>query len=615
MGLLGEPIGIEFDCIKPMINSAIMQIPKNSHPSPKGFQRILEFFFRPTIQLGTKEILILFRSLVFLVIVVLLFFNEKNNQALFQSRVDVFLFLFACSIVGLAFMAPRWFENKAILSTLFVADTFFITAGLYLSGIRDTDLFLIFFTTVFISALSQDVKSVFFVAIVACALYVFLQYKTTGEFMNTDTVSLVRFPFLFLAAAMSGFLAMETKKHEDEKKRLEGINVILAGQADASIQKMTEMNRRLKALLEYHHCVLASIKTGLVVVQNDGKVRTFNSGARQITGCVEAEMAERKLEDFPENLTPVADALQRTLLEGKTYVQDHLDIKTTRNENVPVTLETSVLKAGNGEVIGAIATLKDMTLLRQMETQLIRSERFSALGEMAAGVAHEIKNPLNAIMGFSQRLYEKLQEVSLKKYAEIISEEVRRMDTIVNDVLEYSRPDRVHKMPCDVRQVLEETLSFLDEKLEKAAVRVERDYSPQMPAIPLDVPKVRQVVLNLVLNAIQAMPRGGKLILRTRLIDGLVPDAGSAENQAVLYERLFLQEKMLSIQVEDTGCGIPKENMGKLFHPFFTTKTTGTGLGLSICHKIIHSHGGSLDVDSVVGKGSIFTIRLPMEEK
>lgn len=604
---------MKLDCLLAMINTATLEIPQSSNPLRAPFHGSFGTCTRTTRQLGTKEILILFRSLVFLVIVVLLLFNEKNSQAIYETRVDIFLSLFAFSIVGIFFVGTKWFENKSLLSTLFVADTLFITAGLYLSGIRDTDLFLIFFTTVFISALSQDVKSVFSVAIVACALYLFLQYKTTGEFVVSDTVSLVRFPFLFLAAAMSGFLAMETKKHEDERKRLTGMNVILAGQADASILKMTEMNRKLKSLLEYHHCVLSSITTGLVVVQSDGKIRTFNSGARQITGCIEAEMAEKKLEEFPENLRPVGEALQRTLSEGKTYVQDHLDLKTTRGETVPVILETSVLRAGNGVVVGAIATLKDMTLLRQMETQLIRSERFSALGEMAAGVAHEIKNPLNAIMGFSQRLSDKLQEASLKKYADIISEEVRRMDTIVNDVLEYSRPDRVHKTPVDVHQVLEETLSFLNEKLEKGGVSVERFYSEELPLISMDVPKIRQVVLNLILNALQAMPQGGKLTLKTQVIEGLLPDFAGGQAPDGLFERLFLQQKVLSIHIGDTGCGIPKENLGKLFHPFFTTKTTGTGLGLSICHKIVHSHGGSLDVDSELGKGSAFIIHLPLE--
>ncbi len=525
-----------------------------------------------------------------------------------------FLSLFALSIVGMLFLRAPWFENKNLLSGLFIADTLFISAGLFLSGVGDTDLFLIFFTTIFISALSQDVKSVFSVAIVACTLYGFLQYKTTGQFELSDTVFMVRFPFLFVAAAMSGFMAMETKKNRDEKSRLMDMNQFLAEQADASTLKLTEMNRKLKSLLEYHHCVLSSLKTGIIVVQKDGKVRTFNSGSRQITGFVEAEMAEKSLDTFPENLGIVAQALQKTLDEGKSYLQEHLELTTARNEAVPVTLETSVLRSGNGEVIGAIATLKDVTLLRQMETQLVRSERFSALGEMAAGVAHEIKNPLNAIMGFSQRLSGKLQEPSLKKYADIISEEVRRMDTIVNDVLEYSRPDKAHKENSSVEQVLEETILFLDEKLEKAGVKVDRAFGEDLPTVAFDVPKIRQVVLNLMLNAIQAMPKGGTLTLRTSLIEGLLPEGTGSKTDAAVFERLFLRQKMAAISVEDTGCGIPKENLGKLFHPFFTTKITGTGLGLSICHKIVAAHGGSLDVDSVVGKGSKFTIYLPLEE-
>jgi PAS domain S-box-containing protein len=597
-----------------VMNTTTMELPKHPGFHFPGHHPRLASLTRSKIQLGPKEILILFRALVFLVILVFLFFNEKNNQVIFQFRVEAFLAGFTLSILGMLFMKAHWFENKNILSALFVADTLFISLGLYLSGVGDTDLFLIFFTTVFISALSQDVKSVFSVAIVACTLYGFLQYKTTGQFELSDTVFMVRFPFLFVAAAMSGYMAMETKKNRDEKTRLLGMNQFLAEQADASAYKLMETNRKLKSLLEYHHCVLTSLKTGIIVVQKDGKVRTFNAGARKITGQVEAEMAEKSLEEFPEKLKSVATALQRTLAEGKSYIQDHLELTTDRSEVVPVTLETSLLCAGNGEVIGAIATLKDMTLLRQMETQLVRSERFSALGEMAAGVAHEIKNPLNAIMGFSQRLSAKLQEPILKKYADIISEEVRRMDTIVNDVLEYSRPDKAHKEPSSVHQVLEETLTFLNEKLEKGGVVVERGYFENMPLVAIDIPKIRQVILNLILNAIQAMPKGGTLSIRTKLIEGLAPQGTGEKSEAAIFEQLFLRQKMAAIILEDTGCGIPKENLGKLFHPFFTTKITGTGLGLSICHKIIASHGGTLDVDSVVGKGSVFTIYLPFEE-
>jgi PAS domain S-box-containing protein len=595
-----------------MINTAALPRPVGPVPPAGEDPSSILHSKRP---LSVKDVLVLFRSLAFVVILVLLYFNEKKNPTLLQPGVEVFLTFFSLSILGMFFLKSDWFENKSILSIIFVADTLFITAGLYLSGAGETNLLLIFFMTIFISALSQDVKSVFTVAVVACVLYAFLQYQTTGTFISSDTGFLVRFPFLLVAAAMSGFMAMETKKNMEEKAHLLNLNQCLADQADVSSQKLMEMNRNLKSLLEYHHCILSSLQTGIIVVRNDGKVRTFNAGCRKITGLVEAEMADKKLRDFPVSLKSVAQALERTLAEGKSFIQEHMELKTVLKEIVPVTLETSVLRAGNGNVIGAIATIKDVTLLSQMETQLARSERFSALGEMAAGVAHEIKNPLNAIMGFSERLSAKLVEPKLKKYAEVITEEVQRMDTIVNEVLEYSRPDKAHKAPVEVHPLLEEAVIFLQQKLENAGITVERDYFKDLPPVPLDIVKIRQVLLNLFLNAMQAMPNGGKLTLRTHLMNGLVPQGADSISEGVIYERLFLQEQMVSISVEDSGCGIPKENLGKLFHPFFTTKITGTGLGLSVCHKIISSHGGTLDVESQLGKGSTFRIYLPVEEK
>src|SRR5579883_2917575 len=144
-----------------MINTATLVMPRNPTPAKIFSRQRFGSLAHPSFQLGTKEILVLFRLLVFLVIVILLFFNEKMNQDIFRSSVEIFLWFFAASILGMIFLGRKWFENKAILSILFVADIFFITIGLYFSGVLDADLFLIFFTTVFISTLSQDVKSVF----------------------------------------------------------------------------------------------------------------------------------------------------------------------------------------------------------------------------------------------------------------------------------------------------------------------------------------------------------------------------------------------------------------------------------------------------------------------
>jgi signal transduction histidine kinase len=231
---------------------------------------------------------------------------------------------------------------------------------------------------------------------------------------------------------------------------------------------------------------------------------------------------------------------------------------------------------------------------------------------MAAGVAHEIKNPLNAIQGFSQRLALKIEDPNLKKYAETIVREVQRLDTTINDVLEYSRTAKPVKQPTDVHALLEETLQYVAEKMEKANIKLERQYDPNFPLVPLDYNKIKQVFLNMVLNAIHSMPQGGTLTFHTSVQQGLRD--GDSANPSDWVSHIFLNQKMAVVSIQDTGCGIPPENISKLFHPFFTTKTTGTGLGLSICHKIVEAHGGTITVDSKEGLGTTFSIQFPLED-
>src|SRR5665213_680724 len=563
--------------------------------------------------LSKKVILILFRFLIFAIVFIFSFFNIKNTSDIFDFRIIALSAAYAGSIAVMFFLKPIQFEGNKLLSIFFITDTIFVVSGIYLAGIAETELSLIFFMTVFISALSQDVRSVFSVAIVSCAIYAYLHFKMTGEFWSTDTAYLVRFPFLFVASAMSGYMAVETKKNTEERQALVSMNHLMRERVEVSKSELFETNQKLNLLLEYHHRVLASLKSGVVVVDKTGAVTTLNRGARRILGLPETETIPGRLEDLPVNLKPVVFALERTLEEETGFVQDHLELKTTRSEIVPVTLETSVLRNSANEIIGAIASFRDMTLLRQMESQLLRSERLTALGQIAAGVAHEIKNPLNSVLGFSKCLSDHIDDPKLKKYADVIVEEVHRIDTIVNDVLEYSRLDQVIKVGTDIHQLLDEVVDFLREKIELAGVAVERAYDGAMPRCLLDPAKMRQVFLNLLLNAIQAMEKGGTLTLKTQLVDGLAPEFSSVKTEGDAFQQLFLHQQMASISVVDTGTGITKENLGKLFHPFFTTKVTGTGLGLGICHKIVVAHGGTLSVDSELGKGSRFTVNLPIE--
>jgi signal transduction histidine kinase len=163
--------------------------------------------------------------------------------------------------------------------------------------------------------------------------------------------------------------------------------------------------------------------------------------------------------------------------------------------------------------------------------------------------------------------------------------------------------------------VVDGTVMLVAEKADAAGVEIELEVDRTLPPVPMDEDKIRQVLLNLMQNALHAMEKGGTLTVMAKMEEGMLPVGEAVSQESNILQQVFHQQKMVSIAVKDTGCGIPKENIHKLFNPFFTTKTTGTGLGLSICHKVIESHGGFMRVDSQVGVGSSFIFYLPLERE
>ncbi len=231
--------------------------------------------------------------------------------------------------------------------------------------------------------------------------------------------------------------------------------------------------------------------------------------------------------------------------------------------------------------------------LRKTEAQLIRSEKLAALGQLAAGIAHEIRNPLTSINILVHSLREKLASTDPhREDLKVIEEEIGRINEIVDQFLRFARPSPLHFEKTEILPIFEETLALLRPQIEKGRIFVEKDF-PSLPPIVVDREQIKQVVLNLLLNAIQAMPQGGLLRLSGQSPGG---------NQWV------------SLSVQDSGTGIPPEDMDKLFNPFFSTKEGGLGLGLSIAHRIVDEHHGRIEVESSREKGTLFTIWLPIEQ-
>jgi len=230
--------------------------------------------------------------------------------------------------------------------------------------------------------------------------------------------------------------------------------------------------------------------------------------------------------------------------------------------------------------------------LQEMQDSLVRSEKLASLGKMAAGVAHEINNPLTSILINTHLVLEKMEKnSSVRENLDLIADETSRCSEIVKGLLEFSHQNPPEKDDADVNDILNLSIDILKNHVTFQNIKIKKKLDDNLPLIPIDSNKIKQVFLNLMLNASEAMPDGGSLVIISRL----------SENK-----------RYIEIEFTDTGLGIPEENINKLFDPFFTTKAGGTGLGLAVSYGIIEQHKGKIEVKSRQGLGSTFIIRLPI---
>jgi signal transduction histidine kinase len=266
-----------------------------------------------------------------------------------------------------------------------------------------------------------------------------------------------------------------------------------------------------------------------------------------------------------------------------------------------VEITVSPLRGREGKDLGVIGVLRDLSRVRQLEHRLRRSDRLAAVGELAAGLAHEIKNPLTALVTFSRHLSRRFDDPEFRqKFQAVVPSELERINGIVEGLLALARPARFTFKPLRLPTLVERAIGLYTTRIEAQRIEVRRDYGRDLPAIWADAEALYQALVNLVGNALDAMPHGGSLVLRAGWSDPVdAPRAGPAGRR-------------VAIEVEDGGAGIPPEVIERIFDPFFSTKDGGTGLGLSLTHKIIEDHGGAIDVRSTPGVGTTFRVVLPV---
>jgi PAS domain S-box-containing protein len=380
----------------------------------------------------------------------------------------------------------------------------------------------------------------------------------------------------------------------------------LARQRRALESANADLRRGLEELADvkgYTDNILASLTNGIVTVDLEGRVVTLNAAAEMMTGFFAGEVMGRYCTEVFGHAPELADLLMETLATHSPVPGTTLTLRRRSGRGLPVEFSTSPLRGSEGKGLGVIGVLRDLTRVRQLEDRLRRSDRLAAVGELAAGLAHEIKNPLTALLTFSRHLPRKFEDSDFRqKFQAVVPRELQRINGIVEGLLELARPARLTFKPVKLPMLLERSLELYGDRIEAQQVAVSREYARDLPTIWADADALYQAFVNLVTNALDAMPAGGQLVLRAGWTD--VGD-GLAAARAIAGRRV-------AVEIEDSGVGIAPDVVERVFNPFFSTKDGGTGLGLALTHKIVVDHGGSIDLKSVPGAGTTFRVVLAL---
>ena len=345
---------------------------------------------------------------------------------------------------------------------------------------------------------------------------------------------------------------------------------------------------RVKALSD---SLVEHMPMGIVAVDSDERVMVFNDTAEKLLGRTSTEVIGKPSSEI---LPPACLDMMRELGKERLIVEKELVCAVGEGRTVPLEVIAAVLRDDEGALIGRIALVRDLSELQHLRSEVERSRRLAAVGSLAAGVAHEIRNPLSSLKGFATYFRQRYGGVPDDvKIADIMIQEVDRLNRVISELLEFSRPMELKRTKKDLAGLVRHTLGTIEGQLRDKGITVKADMSPGLPEAAVDPDRMTQVFLNLFLNAMAAMDREGILSVGVARQDG----------------------RTLRVSVSDTGTGIRKEDLGRVFDPYFTTKSSGTGLGLAIVHRIVEAHGGEIRLESEPGKGATFTILFPIDGK
>lgn len=343
---------------------------------------------------------------------------------------------------------------------------------------------------------------------------------------------------------------------------------------------------------QYIENILRTMDSGVITVDANGQVAVANTTAEHLTGLPRSTLISLTIDTLPH---PIASQLKATLSDGQPRLQVETTLPSDSNPLLPIVSSTSALRDEHGAIHGALIVFSDLSNIKALESEKRRAERLAAFGTLVSGIAHEIKNPLVAIRTFAELLPERFTDTEFREdFAKVVVSEIDRIDDLVGRLRGLSVPSPQAGGPIDICESIIDTLVLLRGQLEQARITVHRELEDPAPRVAIDAPQMKQLFLNLFINAIEAMGPGGVLTVR-------------------VGRRITPSGNWVVAEVSDTGPGIPEAIRAHIFDPFFTTKPRGSGLGLAICRGITDAHRGILRAESNrSGSGATIVVEFPV---
>jgi two-component system sensor histidine kinase PilS (NtrC family) len=554
------------------------------------------------------KVLVIFRVIIItLLLSIILFIQLKKGVTFFIITPNNLVYYF----IGLTYLitliyVPLLAKTKDVKKFAFVqhiVDVLLITLLIYLTGGIESFFVIAYIFSIISGSIILYKRGAYFIASISSIAYgTFLDLEyygvivplynslSSGYHYSSGYVLyriLVYAVAFFVVAFLSSHLAEELRRKRGE---------LIKKQDD--YEKLEAFNRD----------IVQSLDSGLLTIASRGKITSFNKTAQKILGLDSDEMEQSHIQQLFPDIDETLFSMEGNSPKANPYQRYETTFVDKTGKTLFLGFSVSPLRDNNDRVTGKTFIFQDITTFKEMEEQINRSDRMATIGQFAAGIAHEIRNPLTSLSGSIQVLKGELELKGANRHLmDIILRESERLNNLITDFLLFAQPAKTNKVKMDIGQVIDETLELFKNSLgQNQSIKIVKNLEKEIVVLG-DQHQLKQLFWNLIINAAQIMPNGGELKVKLETVNA---DGTSGRFQGSKRKDMTPFAK---ISVSDTGNGINPDEKEKIFEPFFTTKEGGTGLGLAIVHRIVENHDGFISVNSQRNKGTTFEIFLSME--